>query len=81
MENQVKRVGRPCSATPTQSISIRLPENAIARMCQLAAKRGVTTNYMARIIILRGLNQDYSLGTAMETSEVQNTKQERGEMK
>lgn len=70
MENQAKRVGRPCSATPTQSISIRLPEVAIARMCQLAAKRGVTTNYMARIIILRGLNQDYSLSTAMSVDEV-----------
>lgn len=78
MENQVKRVGRPCSATPTQSISIRLPEIALSRLSMLALKRGVTTNYMARIIILRGLNQDYSLGTAMEATEVQNTKQERG---
>lgn len=77
MENQAKRVGRPCSATPTQSISIRLPEVALSRLSMLALKRGVTSNYMARIIILRGLNQDYSLGTIMGIDEVQNEKQER----
>lgn len=77
MENQAKRVGRPCSATPTQSISIRLPEVALSRLSMLALKRGVTSNYMARIIILRGLNQDYSLGTIMGIDEVQDEKQER----
>lgn len=67
MEN---KPGRPISAVPTRTLSVRIPEVALARLAQLAARRECTANYMARIIILRGLNQDYSLGTAITIEEV-----------
>lgn len=67
MEN---KPGRPISTVPTRTLSVRIPEVALARLTQLAARRECTANYMARIIILRGLNQDYSLGTAMAVEEV-----------
>lgn len=70
MEKTTRRVGRPCADVRTTAMSVRLPEAAVERLVSLAAKRGITSNQMARIIILRGLNQDYSLGTAMDIEEV-----------
>lgn len=70
MEKTTRRVGRPCADVRTVAMSVRLPEVAVERLVSLAAKRGITSNQMARIIILRGLNQDYSLGTMMEVEEV-----------
>lgn len=69
MEN---KPGRPISTVPTRTLSVRIPEVALARLTQLAARRECTANYMARIIILRGLNQDYSLETAMSVDKVVN---------
>lgn len=69
METSVKRVGRPCAEVRTSSLSIRLPEVAIGRLAELAAKRGVTTNHMARILILRGLNQDYNFTNMLKAEE------------
>lgn len=65
MENK-RQVGRPCAKVRTASLSIRIPEVAIDRLAELAVKRGVTTNHMARIIILRGLNLDYNITNLME---------------
>ena len=64
------RPGRPASEVRTSTISVRIPEVALARLTQLASKRECTPNYLARVIILRGLNQDYSLETAMSVDKV-----------
>lgn len=68
MENK-RQVGRPCAKVRTASLSIRIPEVAIGRLAELAVKRGVTTNHMARIIILRGLNQDYNFANLLKAEE------------
>lgn len=70
MEAKKQRPGRPASEVATRTISVRIPEEAVSRLSRLAELREVTPNYMARIIILRGLNQDYSLETAMSVDKV-----------
>lgn len=70
MEQKARRPGRPRGRVENTNLTVRLPKAAIDRLAELAIKREVTVNYMARIIILRGLNQDYSLGTAMSVGEV-----------
>lgn len=65
MEQRKRRVGRPRARVANQNLTIRLPHAAIDRLAELAIKREVSVNQMARIIVLRGLNQDYDLDTAL----------------
>lgn len=70
MEEIKRRVGRPRGRVANTNLTVRLPQAAIDRLAELAIKREVTINQMARIIVLRGLNQDYDLGTALKVDDV-----------
>lgn len=72
MEQQKRRVGRPKAKVANENLTLRLPHTAIDRLAQLAIKREVSVNQMARIIVLRGLNQDHDLDIAMNVGEVVN---------
>lgn len=70
MEQQARRVGRPRARVANQNLTLRVPDAAIERLAELAYKREVTVNQMARIILLRGLNQDYDLDIALNVGDV-----------
>lgn len=70
MEEIKRRVGRPRGRVANTNLTVRLPQAAIDRLAEIAIKREVTINQMARIIVLRGLNQDYDLGTALKVDDV-----------
>lgn len=72
MEHNKRRVGRPRGRVANENLTLRLPHEAINRLAELAIKREVSVNQMARIIVLRGLNQDYDLDIAMNVGEVVN---------
>lgn len=72
MEQCKRRVGRPKARVANENLTLRLPHAAIERLAELAIKREVSVNQMARIIVLRGLNQDYDLDIAMNVGEVVN---------
>ena len=72
MEHSKRRVGRPRGRVVNENLTLRLPHEAINRLAELAIKREVSVNQMARIIVLRGLNQDYDLDIAMNVGEVVN---------
>lgn len=72
MEQQKRRVGRPRARVVNENLTLRLPHAAIERLAELAIKREVSVNQMARIIVLRGLNQDYDIDIAMNVGEVVN---------
>lgn len=69
MEQKARRPGRPRGRIANENLTVRVPKAAIDRLAELAIKREVTVNQMARIILLRGLNQDYDLDTALFSSE------------
>lgn len=70
MEQGKRRVGRPRARVANENLTLRLPHEAINRLAELAIKREVSVNQMARIIVLRGLNQDYDLDIAMNVGDV-----------
>lgn len=70
MEHSKRRVGRPRGRVANENLTLRLPHEAINRLAELAIKREVSVNQMARIIVLRGLNQDYDLDIAMNVGDV-----------
>lgn len=65
MEHSKRRVGRPRARIANENLTLRVPKAAIDRLAELAIKREVSVNQMARIILLRGLNQDYDLDTVL----------------
>lgn len=70
MEQAKRRVGRPRGRIANENLTLRVPKAAIDRLAELAIKREVSVNQMARIILLRGLNQDYDLDIALNVGEV-----------
>lgn len=70
MEQVKRRVGRPRGREANENLTLRLPHEAINRLAELAIKREVSVNQMARIIVLRGLNQDYDIDIAMNVGKV-----------